>query len=72
MPILYNSRNKMIPHRFTIEQIEEADKNYGGFCIACGAEASGVEPDARKYECEECDHCQVYGASEIAIMGLVV
>ena len=23
-----------------------------GFCIQCGAEAEGVEPDARKYECE--------------------
>ena len=24
-----------------------------GFCIACGAEHYGCEPDARRYECEE-------------------
>jgi hypothetical protein len=23
-----------------------------GFCLACGAEAEGCEPDARQYECE--------------------
>lgn len=36
-----------------------------GFCIACGAEADGCEPDARGYECEECGARQVYGADEI-------
>ena len=25
-----------------------------GFCIACGAEHYGCEPDACNYECEEC------------------
>ncbi len=25
-----------------------------GFCIACGADAEGVEPDARDYTCEAC------------------
>lgn len=25
-----------------------------GFCIACGAEADGCEPDARRYKCESC------------------
>jgi len=36
-----------------------------GFCIACGAEAHGVEPDARKYLCEACGEKQVYGAAEL-------
>ena len=40
-----------------------------GFCIACGAEHYGCEPDARKYECEECGAHQVYGAPELVIMG---
>tara|TARA_R110000824_G_scaffold95476_1_gene229602 strand:- start:74 stop:253 length:180 start_codon:yes stop_codon:yes gene_type:complete len=40
-----------------------------GFCIACGAEHYGCEPDARKYECEECGDYQVYGAQELVIMG---
>lgn len=56
---------------FTLEQIEEADAELGGFCIACGEEAYGVEPDARNYECESCGERQVFGAAEIALMGLV-
>ena len=41
-----------------------------GFCIACGAEHYECEPDARKYECEECGEHQVYGAPELVIMGV--
>ena len=36
-----------------------------GFCIACGADANGVEPDARKYKCEVCGARSVYGAEEL-------
>jgi predicted RNA-binding Zn-ribbon protein involved in translation (DUF1610 family) len=45
----------------------EADE-YMGFCIGCGAEAYNVEPDARKYECEECGENKVYGAEELLMM----
>ena len=38
-----------------------------GFCIACGAEAHGVEPDARRYTCEACGEKAVYGAEELAM-----
>lgn len=38
-----------------------------GFCIACGADADGCEPDARNYECEECGERQVFGAEEVMI-----
>jgi hypothetical protein len=38
-----------------------------GFCIQCGAEAEGVEPDARKYKCESCGAKAVYGAEELLI-----
>lgn len=38
-----------------------------GFCVACGAEAEGVEPDARKYSCEACGEKAVYGAEELLI-----
>lgn len=38
-----------------------------GFCIACGAEADGVEPDARRYPCEACGAAAVYGAEELLI-----
>ena len=39
-----------------------------GLCVACGAEASGVEPDARNYRCEVCRANWVYGAEELLIM----
>lgn len=42
----------------------EEDDNMG-FCLACGEEAYGVEPDAREYECESCGERRVYGAEEL-------
>lgn len=41
-----------------------------GLCICCGAEASGVEPDARRYTCEDCGSPGVYGLEELVLMGL--
>ena len=40
-----------------------------GFCIACAAEHYECEPDARRYECEECGEHTVYGAQELVLMG---
>ena len=53
----------------TEEQILEAvqSDDYMGFCRACGAQAYGVEPDARNYECEECGAREVYGAEEFLL-----
>ena len=40
--------------------------NYNiGFCVACGHEQDGCEPDARKIECEACGEKKVYGAEEL-------
>lgn len=58
--------------KVTLEQVMaaiEADDCLG-FCLACGAEAYNVEPDARKYVCESCGKKQVYGAEELLIMGI--
>jgi hypothetical protein len=38
-----------------------------GFCIACGNEQGGCEPDARRYQCEACGDYEVYGAEELLI-----
>lgn len=38
-----------------------------GFCIACGNEQSGCEPDAREYTCEACGEDTVYGSDELAM-----
>jgi hypothetical protein len=42
-----------------------------GFCLECGAETDGIEPDARKYRCDECGMLMVYGLEELLMMGLV-
>jgi len=39
-----------------------------GFCIACGKEAEGCEPDARNYRCEYCEANEVFGAEELMMM----
>ena len=43
-----------------------------GFCLACGNEQGGCEPDARRYHCEACGEFQVYGAEELAMMIVVI
>ena len=41
-----------------------------GICLACGEDADGVEPDARRYVCECCGERAVYGAEELLMMGV--
>jgi predicted RNA-binding Zn-ribbon protein involved in translation (DUF1610 family) len=56
--------------KLSIEQVMDAVESGEdmGFCLACGAEAYGVEPDARKYKCEDCGANKVYGAEELLLM----
>jgi len=65
------TKKKQKPSRATLLNLAiaamEADECLG-YCKACGAEASEVEPDAREYKCEECGECQVYGAEELVLM----
>ena len=39
-----------------------------GFCLICGNEAEGVEPDTRNYTCEACGAEQVFGAEELMLV----
>ena len=57
--------------QITIEQVMTAVESgeYIGICTACGFEQEGVEPDARRYECEDCGEPKVYGAEELLLMG---
>jgi len=54
----------------TYEQIIEAleSDEWMGFCLACGADAYGVEPDTRGGECDKCGASKVYGAEECLII----
>jgi ribosomal protein L37E len=59
----------MAKAKVTLEQVMaavEQDDNLG-FCLACGAEAFNVEPDARRYTCESCGAPRVYGAEELLL-----
>jgi hypothetical protein len=55
----------------TAKKIMDAVKRemYGtdnpGFCVECGHEQEGCEPDAREYKCEACGEQTVYGAAEL-------
>lgn len=52
--------------------LEESAYGYGspGFCRACGTDVDGVEPDARHYRCPACGAREVFGAEELALMGI--
>lgn len=47
--------------------VQEDDST--GFCAACGAEQSGVEPDASGYRCKSCGALEVMGAENL-LLGL--
>jgi hypothetical protein len=47
----------------------ESSLDNPGFCLACGEQADGCEPDARGYTCESCGDKEVYGAQEVLLMG---
>lgn len=69
MAIKLNEAGKIIAKKFSLAKLTAAMEQNGiGFCRACGAEAAGVEPDARKYKCESCELAFVYGAEELMLM----
>lgn len=73
-----NHTGKMLPRRKWHPSITEArviarhedrmtSLDDPSICLACGADADGVEPDARNYDCESCGEHQVFGIEEIVI-----
>lgn len=61
--------NKIDPDRL-IEAVERSmfDMYNLGFCLACGEETEGVEPDAAGYTCQSCGEPEVYGAEQLLLM----
>ena len=39
-----------------------------GFCLHCGTDADGCEPDARHYKCDSCGFFAVFSAEEVLLM----
>lgn len=67
----YNARNGNVQYKPSMKQVENMERDMRGWCLACGKTQSGVEPDARKYECNACGAMKVYGPEELVLMGLV-
>ena len=71
-----NTQDNIVPlvksnrKAITIERVIDMCNRdeYEGICLACGEDAQGVEPDARKYECESCGKEKVYGCQELLWM----
>lgn len=62
-----------LPANLTIDMILDACErrmstlDNPGFCLSCGNEQDGCEPDARKYTCEACGKRAVYGSDELLL-----
>jgi hypothetical protein len=55
----------------SLERVIEAVGEDGriGFCLKCGHEQGGCEPNAQNYKCESCGEHEVFGAERILMMG---
>jgi hypothetical protein len=51
-----------------MEILTERFEDGMGICVKCGYEQYGVEPDAEKYNCDDCDKKAVYGAEQIILL----
>jgi len=64
---------KMHPS-ITEERVSEAARrrretlDNPGFCVGCGAEVGGCEPDAEYNECEACSEREVFGAEQLLLL----
>lgn len=67
----YKTKAGVMQYRPVCEESEVMAGDGAGFCLACGAEASQCEPDARQYTCESCGKPKVYGLEELLMMGLL-
>jgi len=68
---LLGMRNATLDPDEVLEAAEEQMFGLGnaGFCLNCGEELEGIDPDARGDECECCGSQSVYGAQELVMMG---
>lgn len=59
-----------LPSKITAQLIIDAISNdlNNGYCLLCGAEHDGVEPDAHGYQCDECGSHSVTGAEDIMLI----
>jgi hypothetical protein len=61
-------KNKQNIVETAISLMEEDMDTIEGVCIECGIVHHGVEPDAMKYKCDNCETNTVYGAQQIVLL----
>lgn len=69
--VRYRTKPGLTQWKPSLDTLQECDENGLGFCLACGDNTTTAEPDARRYTCDACGARKVYGAQELALMGLV-
>lgn len=63
--------NTVKPIQISEAEYADLSENYGGFCVECGDQVYGVEPDARRYRCESCGARAVFGIEELLLQGIL-
>jgi hypothetical protein len=69
-PVEEEKNERILPSFEDVQKVMVTDSNEG-FCLFCGAEAYGVEPDTEKHVCDVCGKPGVYGAEQLMLLGLV-
>jgi hypothetical protein len=64
----YTAKNGKKQFKPSMEELEYALETNTGYCLACGTESEGVEPDATRYTCECCGAAKVYGSEELLLI----
>jgi len=69
-----DSKTKTDKVHITITEAEMEEIMFGndygrGFCIVCGADRYGCEPDAENYHCDDCGSKAVMGAEQALLLG---
>jgi hypothetical protein len=70
VPYINRKKQTLYKPSATIFEKYLYEDNYG-WCLACGELCEGVEPDATRYTCDNCDNKFVFGLGYLAIIGLV-
>lgn len=65
-------RNQWHPSLTDDVIMEACERRYSsldnpGFCVSCGLEHDGIEPDAMDYECVGCGEFDVFGVEELML-----
>ena len=65
----YRTRSGLTQVMPSFDEVQAMDHAMEGWCLACGSTQT-AEPDVRRDPCESCGAAKVYGAQELALMGL--